>query len=85
MQTQQINYMNPKMPAGNGRFCKSGAVTRPKGSGNFQVLCLVSSAVEAPPSQSRWALHASEVTVRFRQRIRSKMMCNLTENYNFAE
>ena len=37
-------------PAANERFGASGAVTRPKGSGNFQVLCLVSSVVEAPPA-----------------------------------
>jgi len=40
-------------PAANERFGASGAVTRPKGSGNFQVLCLVSSVVEAPPASSR--------------------------------
>jgi len=35
-----------KKTAYNGRFCKSGAVTRPKGSENFQVLCLVANAVK---------------------------------------
>ena len=39
-----------KMPADNERFSASGAVTRPKGSGDFQVLCLVSNSVEAPPA-----------------------------------
>ena len=38
------------MPAPNERFGASGAVTRPKCSGDFQVLCLVSSAVKAPPA-----------------------------------
>jgi hypothetical protein len=38
------------MPALNERFGASGAVSRPKGSGDFEVLCLVSSAVEAPPA-----------------------------------
>jgi hypothetical protein len=36
-----------------GRFAASGAVTRPTGSANLQVLWLVSSVVEAPPAASR--------------------------------
>jgi len=39
--------------ADNERFGASGAVTRPKGSADFEVLFLVSSVVEAPPSPSR--------------------------------
>ena len=46
------------MPAANERFGASGAVTRPKCSADFEVLCLVSSAVEAPPSPSRRSLWA---------------------------
>ena len=38
------------MAAANERFGASGAVPRPKGSSDFQVLCLVSSAVKAPPA-----------------------------------
>ena len=34
----------------NGRFGASGAIPRPKGSADFQVLCFVSSAVKAPPA-----------------------------------
>ena len=34
----------------NERFGASGAVPRPKGSADFEVMCLVSSAVEAPPA-----------------------------------
>jgi hypothetical protein len=49
-----------KCTAANERFGASGAVIRPKGSVDFQVLCLVSSVVEAPPSPSREALAASE-------------------------
>ena len=45
-----------KCTAANERFGASGAVIRPKGSVDFQVLCLVSSVVEAPPSPSREAL-----------------------------
>ena len=45
--------MIDKKTAANERFGASGAVPRPKGSGDFQVLCLVSSAVKAPPSPSR--------------------------------
>jgi len=48
-----------KTPAANERFGASGAVPRPKGSANFQVLCLVSNIVEAPPSPSRRSLHVS--------------------------
>ena len=42
-----------KNTAANERFGASGAVPRPKGSADFEVLCLVSSAVEAPSSPSR--------------------------------
>jgi|GEM_PF-5453007 len=38
------------MPAPNKRFGTSGGVARPKSSADFQVLCLVSSVVEAPPA-----------------------------------
>ena len=38
------------MPAHNERFGASEAVTRPKGSADFQVLCFVSSVVKAPPA-----------------------------------
>jgi hypothetical protein len=48
----------------NERFGKSGAVTRPKGNGNEQVLCLVSSAVEAPPSPSRHHVIGKRRTAR---------------------
>jgi len=44
-----------KTAAYNERFHASGAVPRPKGSVDFQVLHFVSSSVEAPPSPSRTA------------------------------
>ena len=53
-----------KRPADNERFGASGAIPRPKGSGDFEVLCLVSSAVEVPPSPSRRTLAASTTEVR---------------------
>ena len=45
---------NKKCAAANEWFGASGAVPRPKGSADFEVLCLVSSVVEAPPAASRW-------------------------------
>jgi len=39
-----------KCRTANERFGASEAVTRPKGSLDFEVLCLVSSSVEAPPA-----------------------------------
>ena len=42
------------MPAPNGRFGASGAVTRPKGCADLQVFAPVRAAVEAPPAPSRW-------------------------------
>jgi len=50
--------INKQSPAANERFGASGAVPRPKGSGDFQVLCLVSSSVKAPPAPSRQTLWA---------------------------
>jgi len=46
------------------RFGASGAVARPKGSADFQILCLISSAVKAPPSPSRRTLAVMRGTVR---------------------
>ena len=51
-------------PAHNERFGASGAVTRPSGSEDFQVLYLVSSVVKAPPSQSRWDVGRKRRTVQ---------------------
>jgi len=42
------------MPALNGRFGASGAVARPKGCTNLEVLSPVRALVKAPPSPSRW-------------------------------
>ena len=39
-----------KKTTDNERFGASGTVSRPKDSADFEVLCLVSSAVEAPPA-----------------------------------
>ena len=50
-----------KKTAYNGRFCKSGAVTRPKGSENFQVLCLVANAVKPRLRKAAETLAASGI------------------------
>ena len=50
MKTRRI-FRQQQAPTGNERFGASGAVARPKCSADFQVLCLVSSAVEAPPER----------------------------------
>jgi len=49
----EIKRRGERKTASNERFGASGAVPRPKGSTDFEVLCLVSSVVKAPPSPSR--------------------------------
>jgi hypothetical protein len=48
--------INNKTPAVNERFGASGAVPRPKVSADFQVLCLVLSAVNPSPRKAATTL-----------------------------
>ena len=75
------------MAAHNERFGASGAVPRTKGGADFQVLCLVSSAVKAPPAPSCRDVLRDTLELRyFRQEIYILQIGdNLTKGFTYQK